>query len=115
MAEMTSTLRRALISATFARRDIDENFGPASELDSEERSWRRDTLRTTFLDYRDTRVMGVGADWRQALQDAAGTGRIDLAEYDGNLEAARDTLLHGAIWEFQTTAHGIAILDTCAA
>ncbi|MEV1042323.1 hypothetical protein AB0J01_37775 [Streptomyces sp. NPDC050204] len=59
--------------------------------------------------------MGVGADWRQALLDAADTGRIDLAEYDGDLQVARDALLHGAIWEFQTTDQGVAILDTCAA
>ncbi|WP_435245091.1 hypothetical protein [Streptomyces tendae] len=115
MTEMTSTLRRALISAEFARRDTDENFGPASELDGSDLAWRRDSLRSTYLDYRDTRVMGVGADWRQALQDAADTGRLDLTEHGGDLEVARDNLLHGAIWEFQPTDHGVAILDTSAA
>ncbi|MFB7649483.1 hypothetical protein ACFC0S_16410 [Streptomyces sp. NPDC056084] len=115
MAEITSTMRRALISAGFARRDTDANFGPASELDGDDRTWRREALQSTYLDYRDTRVMGVGADWRQALQDAADTGRLDLAEHDGDLQIARDNILHGAIWEFRSTDHGVAILDTSAA
>ncbi|WP_333745997.1 hypothetical protein [Streptomyces sp. IBSBF 2950] len=112
---MDSTIRRALVSARFARRDADESFGAANTLDTEGRAWRKESLDSAFKDYRDRRVMGVGADWREALQDAAATGRIDLAEYDGDLTAARDVLLHGAIWEFVTTEDGVAILDTCAA
>ncbi|MFF4409815.1 hypothetical protein [Streptomyces sp. NPDC001404] len=112
---MSSAQRRARICARFAHRDIAEAFGPVKDLDAGGRAWRRDSLASTFRDYRDARAMGVGADWREALTDAAATGRIDLAEYDGDLETARDTLLHGAIWEFVTTPDGVAILDTCAA
>ncbi|MCZ0983990.1 hypothetical protein O1L60_45330 [Streptomyces diastatochromogenes] len=115
MPEMTNTLRRTLISVAFARRDTLENFGPADALDGEDRVWRRESLAATFKDYRDTRIMGVGTDWREALQDAADAGRIDLAEHDGDLQVARDNILHGAIWEFVTTENGVAILDTCAA
>jgi hypothetical protein len=112
---MDSTIRRALVSARFARRDTDEAFGPAAALDTEGRAWRKKSLDAAYKDYRDGRVMGVGADWREALQDAATTGRIDLTEYNGDLEVARDVLLHGAIWEFVNTDDGVAILDTCAA
>ncbi|MFF2571056.1 hypothetical protein [Streptomyces sp. NPDC058084] len=115
MDRTDNTLRRALISARLARRDTDENFGPASALDTEGRTWRKESLDAAYKGYRDSRVMGAGADWREALQDAADSGRIDLAEYGGDLEVARDTLLHGAIWEFVTTDDGVAILDTCAA
>ncbi|MEV1042329.1 hypothetical protein AB0J01_37805 [Streptomyces sp. NPDC050204] len=108
---MNSTLRRALISARFARLDTDDNFGPASALGTKERAWRKENLDAAFKGYRDKRVMGVGADWCEALRDAADTGRIDLAEYDGDLKVAREALLHGALWEFVTTADGVAILD----
>jgi hypothetical protein len=112
---MTTTWRRTRISSRFAHRDIAEDFGPVADLDADERAWRREALAAAFTGYRDDRLMGVGGTWREALQDAAATGRIDLAEHDGDLEVAYDNLLHGAIWEFVRTPEGIAILDTCAA
>lgn len=111
---MENTLRRALISAYFARRDVEDNFGPAQDLNTEDRAWRRESLDSTFKNYKDTRLVGVGADWRDALEDAAERGWIDLLEHDGDHAAARDAISHGAIWEFVATQNGIAILDTSA-
>ncbi|MFZ3475343.1 hypothetical protein ACODT3_42435 [Streptomyces sp. 4.24] len=111
---MERSLRRSLISADFARQAIEDNFGPAGDLNPEDRAWRRESLNSAFKDYRDTRLVGAGADWRDALEDAAECGRIDLREYDGNLTAARDAINHGAIWEFAATPNGTAILDTSA-
>ncbi|WP_435058499.1 hypothetical protein [Streptomyces sp. bgisy060] len=112
---MTTTWRRIRICSRLAHRDIAEDFGPVAALDAEDRTCRREALAATFASYRDDRVMGVGGTWREALQDAAASGRIDLAEHDGDLQVAYDNLLHGAIWEFVRTPEGIAILDTCAA
>ncbi|MFJ2278856.1 hypothetical protein ACIOEZ_32430 [Streptomyces sp. NPDC087866] len=112
---MTTNWRRTRISSLFAHRDIAEDFGPVADLTADERAWRREALVAAFTGYRDDRLMGVGGTWREALQDAAATGRIDLAEHDGDLEVAYDNLLHGAIWEFVKTPEGVAILDTCAA
>ncbi|QKV98276.1 hypothetical protein HUT19_41910 (plasmid) [Streptomyces sp. NA02950] len=111
---MNNARRRARICIAFARQEVAETFGPVADLDAEDRAWRRESLASTFKGYTENRVTGVGADWREALKDAADRGRIDLAEYDGDLTVARDALLHGAIWEFVTTADGMAILDTCA-
>lgn len=112
---MDNTRRRARICIRLARQEVTEMFGPVADLDAADRAWRRETLASTFRDYRQDRVMGVGADWRDALRDAANTGHLNLAEYDGDLEVARDTLLHGAIWAFTRTPDGVAILDTCVA
>ncbi|MER6253597.1 hypothetical protein ABT224_19805 [Streptomyces sp. NPDC001584] len=109
---MENTLRRSLISAYFARQDTNDCFGPAGELHGEDRAWRHEHLDSAFKDFRDTRLMGVGADWREALEDAAQHGRIDLAEYGGDLTAAREAIGRGAIWEFIATPDGLALLDT---
>ncbi|MFD6534966.1 hypothetical protein [Streptomyces goshikiensis] len=111
---MENTLRRALISTYFARQDVEDNFGPARDLDAEDRAWRRESLDAAFKDYRDTRLVGVGTHWRDALEDAAERGRIDLREFDGDHAAARDSINYGATWEFVATQNGIAILDTAA-
>ncbi|GAA1111464.1 hypothetical protein [Streptomyces javensis] len=112
---MDSARRRARICISFAHTEVTETFGPAADLDTEGRAWRREALASTFKGYMEYRVTGVGADWREALTDAATRGRINLAEYDGDLTIARDALLHGAIWEFVNTPDGTAIVDTCAA
>ncbi|MEU3399520.1 hypothetical protein [Streptomyces filamentosus] len=111
---MDNTLRRAVISATFARQDADDAFGPARELDAEGRAWRKKSLESAYRDYRDAALIGVGATVSDALRDAAANGRINLAEYDEDLEEARKALAHGGICDFVTTEHGVAILDTSA-
>ncbi|MFJ2752656.1 hypothetical protein [Streptomyces sp. NPDC087297] len=111
---MERSLRRSLISAYFARQDIEDNFGPAQDLNTEDRAWRRASLDSAFANYKDTRLVGAGAHWRDALEDAAERGWIDLLEHNGDLTAARDAISHGAIWEFVATPNGIAILDTSA-
>lgn len=111
---MNRDRRLARICARFASRDMAEDFGPVEDLDTEDRAWRRRKLALAFQGYRDGRVMGVGTDWQEALEDAEAAGRIDLAEYDRDLGIARDALLQAAIWEFTSTPDGVAILDTCA-
>lgn len=111
---MDNTLRRAVISAAFARRDTDDAFGPARNLDAEGRAWRKKSLESAYRDYRDTALIGVGANVSDALQDAAASGRIDLAEYSEDLEEVRKVLMHGGVCDFITTEHGVAILDTGA-
>ncbi|MFH8294986.1 hypothetical protein [Streptomyces sp. NPDC018059] len=109
---MNAARLRARICAHFAHRDIAEDFGPAAALDAEDRAWRRRALASAFSGYHDDRVMGVGTTWREALQDAADNGEIDLAEHEGDLRVAYDNLMRGAIWEFVKAPEGIAVLDT---
>lgn len=107
---MERSLRRSLISAYFARQATAETFGPTANLDADGRTRRRRSLDAAFEKYRTTLVVGAGADWPEALEDAAERGWIDLLEHDGNPLEARDAIWHGSFWDFVATPNGVAIL-----
>ncbi|MEV5454293.1 hypothetical protein [Streptomyces sp. NPDC052535] len=111
---MDNTRRHARICIHLAQREVTEAHGPVADLDATERRWRREDLASAFRDYREIRVQGVGATWREALQDAASRGRFDLTPYDGSLDDARDALARGAIWDFTATPNGTALVGPLA-
>ncbi|MER5302300.1 hypothetical protein ABT039_22960 [Streptomyces lasiicapitis] len=105
-----SSTRRDRISAYLASEDIAEDFGPAADLDAETRTWRRETLASTFLSYRDDLVVGVGASHAEAVQDAEDGGRISLARHGGDATAAVTVFARSGAWQFRVTPEGVALL-----